>query len=79
MGDFMFGSFHLALMALNKGRRIARKGWNGKGMWIELQIPDEHSKMTLPYIYMRTAQGDLVPWTASQTDILANDWLYFSE
>jgi hypothetical protein len=30
--------------------------------------------MTLPYIYMRTAQGDLVPWLASQTDILASDW-----
>lgn len=30
--------------------------------------------MTLPYIYMRTVQGDLVPWLASQTDLLANDW-----
>jgi hypothetical protein len=43
-------------------------------MWLALQFPDAHSKMTLPYIYMRTAQGDLVPWLASQTDMLALDW-----
>lgn len=30
--------------------------------------------MTQPYIYMTTEQGDLVPWVASQTDILATDW-----
>ncbi len=57
------------------GARIARSGWNGKGMWIALQVPDAHSKMSLPYIYMSTATGDLVPWLASQTDILANDWM----
>ena len=54
--------------------KVCRSGWNGKGMWIALQSPDEHSKMTLPYIYMKTAQGDLVPWLASQTDLLAEDW-----
>jgi hypothetical protein len=43
-------------------------------MWLELQTPDEHSKMTLPYVYMSTAQGDLVPWLCSQTDLLATDW-----
>jgi hypothetical protein len=30
--------------------------------------------MTLPYIFMKTVQGDLVPWLASQTDLLAEDW-----
>lgn len=54
--------------------RVARRGWNGKDMYIELQVPDSGSKMTLPYIFMRTVQGDLVPWLASQTDILAHDW-----
>lgn len=49
-------------------------GWNGKNMWLALQVPDAHSKMSLPYIYMSTAQGDLVPWLASQTDVLATDW-----
>ena len=59
----------------NRGGRFARAGWNGKNMYIELQVPDEHSKMTLPYIYMKTVQGDLVPWLASQTDMLADDWM----
>lgn len=43
-------------------------------MAIALQRPDIHSKMTLPYIFMVTAQGQKVPWLASQSDILANDW-----
>jgi hypothetical protein len=43
-------------------------------MWLHLQVPDEHSKMTLPYIYMCTVDGDLVPWLVSQIDILSEDW-----
>jgi len=57
------------------GKKLARKGWNGKEMYLELQRPDENSKMTLPYIYMKTAQGDLIPWLCSQTDMLAGDWM----
>lgn len=68
------GSFEVALCALKKGFAITRSGWNGKGMWLMRQVPDEHSKMSLPYIYMKTADGHLVPWLASQTDLLANDW-----
>ena len=67
-------NFGSALEALKAGMRVARSGWNGKGMWIELQTPDAHSKMTLPYIFMRTADNNLVPWLASQTDMLADDW-----
>lgn len=67
-------TFSTALSYLKVGRKVARSGWNGKGMWLALQTPDEHSKMTLPYIYMSTVTGDLVPWLASQTDILAEDW-----
>ena len=66
--------FGFALRALKEGCRVTRLGWNGRGMWLELQRPDAHSKMTLPYVYMSTAQGDLVPWLASQTDVLAEDW-----
>lgn len=66
-----------ALSELRKGRLIARAGWNGKDMWIALQMPDAKSKMTLPYIFMKTADGALVPWLASQTDILASDWFVF--
>jgi hypothetical protein len=71
------GTFSDALAELRSTSRINkiyREGWNGKNMWVALQVPDEHSKMTLPYLYMRTAQGDLVPWLASQTDLLAKDW-----
>lgn len=56
------------------GKRVSRTNWNGPGQYLELQVPDDRSKMTLPYIYIRTVQGDLVPWLASQTDILAIDW-----
>jgi hypothetical protein len=67
-------NFGEAIEALKAGERVTRLGWNGKDMWLALQVPDEHSKMTLPYIYMKTVQGDLVPWLASQTDMLAEDW-----
>jgi hypothetical protein len=63
-----------AVESLRAGNRVARVGWNGKGMYLELQTPDANSKMTLPYVYMKTAQGDLVPWLCSQTDLLAYDW-----
>lgn len=63
-----------AIKEMQNGCRVSRSGWNGEGRWIALQVPDAHSKMTLPYIFMSTAQGDLVPWLASQTDILAMDW-----
>ena len=66
--------FSWALDCLKAGCKVARAGWNGKGMFIKLQEPTVTSKMTLPYIYMSTAQGDLVPWLASQTDILTDDW-----
>lgn len=66
--------FGWAIKQMQNGDKVARSGWNGKGMWLALQVPVAHSKMTLPYIYMKTAQGDLVPWLASQTDILSIDW-----
>lgn len=74
MDDVLF-DFGLAVRHLKRGNRITRQGWNGKNMWVEIQQPDDYSKMTLPYIYMKTVNGDLVPWLASQTDILADDWL----
>ncbi|HEY5959161.1 MAG TPA: DUF2829 domain-containing protein [Polyangiaceae bacterium] len=63
-----------AVEAMRKGYCVARKGWNGKGMWLALQVPDGSSKMGLPYVYMRTADAKLVPWLCSQTDLLADDW-----
>lgn len=63
-----------AIKQMRNGDRVCRAGWNGKGMWLMLQVPDANSKMTLPYVFMKTAQGDLVPWLCSQTDLLATDW-----
>lgn len=64
--------------AINKmkcnDRKLFRIGWNGKGLWIQLQYPGPHSKMTRAYIYMHTADNQLVPWVASQSDLLATDW-----
>jgi hypothetical protein len=67
-------SFGAAVELLKDGHNVARAGWNGKGMSLELQVPDEHSKMSLPYIFMNTADGFRVPWLASQSDVLAEDW-----
>ncbi len=63
-----------AIKQMQNGEKVQRSGWNGKGMYLKLQIPDEHSKMTLPYVYMKTADNNLVPWLCSQTDLLATDW-----
>lgn len=74
--------FGWALRALQEGLAVCRRGWNGKNMWLKLQIPDEHSKMTLPYIYIEYPvghpaypEGSRVPWLASQTDLLSSDWM----
>ena len=67
--------FGNAIRALKDGKKVSREGWNGKGMWLALQVPDAHSKMSLPYIYMKTADDKLVPWLASQADMLSEDWV----
>jgi hypothetical protein len=64
----------VAIKWMRHGERVARKGWNGKGMYLALQTPDANSKMSLPYIFMKTADDKLVPWLASQTDLLSDDW-----
>ena len=66
--------FGAALQALREGERLSRTGWNGQGQWIKLQTPDENSKMRRPYLFMSPVDGDLVPWVASHSDLLANDW-----
>lgn len=73
-------NFGKALEALKVGGKVTRTGWNGSNLWLELQIPDTYSKMTLPYIYInypenaKNTPGAKVPWLASQTDMLAEDW-----
>jgi hypothetical protein len=66
--------FGWAIKELKAGGKVCRAGWNGKGMWLSLQTPDANSKMTLPYIYMKTADDKRVPWLANQADVLSEDW-----
>jgi len=67
-------NFGQAIEELKKGNLVSRQGWNGKGQYLGLQNPDENSANTLPYIYIVTVQTQRVPWLASQTDMLADDW-----
>lgn len=74
-----FFGFELALRYLREGEKVARRGWNGRGQYIEMQSPDLRSKMTMPYLFIRTVDGSLVPWVASQTDLLGYDWCLVTE
>lgn len=73
-------NFGEAIEHLKKHGRVARKGWNGKGMWLKLIEADDYVTSgigisdRLPFIAMKTADNKLVPWLASQTDVLAEDW-----
>lgn len=74
-------SFSKALDAAKLGKSIRRVGWNGSGLLVKVQFPDENSKMSLPYLYIeypvdaKTTPGAKCPWLASQTDLMAEDWL----
>lgn len=70
MKPFNFGE---AIERLKRGEQVCRSGWNGKGMYLFYVNYMEGS--WLPFIAMKTVDGKLVPWLASQTDILAEDWL----
>lgn len=64
--------FGEAIEAMKKGKKVARAGWNGKGMYINIR--DAHDGYD-PYIVMYTAQGTYQPgWLASQPDMLSEDW-----
>jgi hypothetical protein len=54
--------------------KATRLGWNGRGMHIEAQWPDKHSKMGKPYMFITNANGERTPWVPSQGDLFARDW-----
>jgi hypothetical protein len=67
--------FSDALICIKEGDKVAREGWNGKGMFLFFTDGrEEFNQIYLPYISMRNAQGHIVPWLASQSDVLADDW-----
>ena len=82
-------NFGEALAAIKAGKRVARAGWNGKGMFLFLvpgstftvnrepllSIMGEGTQVQYhAHIDMKTAQGYVVPWLASQSDLLSEDW-----
>ena len=76
-------NFGKAFELLKEGRKVCRKGWNSKGIFVGLQSPDKNSKRSRPYIFIDTtriqtdnelASRNLVPWLPSQTDLLSEDW-----
>ena len=83
-------NFGKAIEALKEGKLVQRSGWNGKGMFIFL-VPGSTFKVNRPplmgiypegtevqyhaHIDMKTADGMIVPWLCSQTDMLARDWM----
>ena len=82
-------TFGDALHMLKQGKKVARAGWNGKGMFLFLVqgstfkvnrppllgIYQEGTEIRYcPHIDMKTADGKVVPWLCSQTDALAEDW-----
>jgi hypothetical protein len=67
-------NFGQAIEALKTGSKVSRSGWNGKGMWLALQVPDANSKMGHPYVYMSDVNGKLFPWNPNNLDVLAEDW-----
>ncbi len=64
-------TFSEALVLMKKGAHLSRQGWNGRGMSISLSPGDGTHRDS---IEMKPADGLLVPWIASQSDILADDW-----
>lgn len=65
--------FSQALLHLRAGSNVTRKGW-ANVKWLCFEMPNESSRMSLPYISARTKADHLIPWVASQLDILAEDW-----
>ncbi len=78
-----------AVKQMRNGDKVAREGWNGKGMFLFL-VPGSKFAVNrapllgiypagteveyCPHVDMKTADGKVVPWLASQTDLLAEDW-----
>ncbi len=65
-----------AVDEMTAGKKVRRESWNGRGMWVAKQVPDQNSKMTEPYAFLRNAQGGLIPWACSQADLFATDWTF---
>jgi hypothetical protein len=78
--------FASAIRALKRGKRVARKGWNGKGQFVELAtsisykapngevVNAEHDAIGKAALAFVGTSGVQMGWLASQADMLAEDW-----
>lgn len=81
--------FGLALEALKRGQRVARAGWNGKGMFAYLVPANSYPAQTgaakaffgeggmVPYnayLALKGADDTVSTWAPSGSDALAEDW-----
>ena len=68
--------FGKALAVLRRGGRVTRQSWQD-GWKLRLDLPGEmpYARMTMPYIAIRVAKEEFVPWTPTQADMLSSDWL----
>ena len=64
-------NFSEALALLKEGKNVRRHDWFGS---LQLQVPDENSKMNRPYIYARCKDGEVVPAVINMLDMMAEDW-----
>lgn len=76
-----------AIKLLKQGKKLQRKGWNGKGQYIELatnisyinanqeMINTEHEAIGNKAIAFVGTSGFQLGWLASQADMLAEDWI----
>jgi hypothetical protein len=65
-------TFGLGLEAMKMGLKIRLPYW-AEDVFLSIQSPDAHSKMTAPYIYV-TSRFGLVPWVATQIEIFSEKW-----
>ena len=65
-------SFGLALEAMKKGKGARLPKWS-EDVIIRAQFPDEHSKMTAPYLYVESRFGR-VPWKETMIELFSDEW-----
>ena len=73
--DMAFGP---ALDAMKLGKRVARAGWNGKGLHVRLIYAGnaaDHGERMKNCFGISDGNGNIQPgWVASTGDLLADDW-----
>ena len=75
MDDKVYIDFGLALITLKNGGRVARKGWNGKGIYVELNKGLDYSFSILnPFLVIKNVNNSHSTWVPSINDCLAEDW-----